>query len=206
MASNENDFLAGCAQLGLPLSHVQQLQLRQYYQLLATWNKTYNLVAPSTMADAWVRHFLDSAQVAPHLKEGATVLDFGSGAGFPGLVCAILKDIRLTTVERIGKKCLFQQEVVRQLGLKDRVRVVQGDVLTVTETYDFILARAVTTLTELMSLCQQHIHSSSVCLFLKGAEAQAEVAQLKQKMCVTSELVRSITSTDGFLVRLEVST
>ena len=206
MAATENDFLKGCAQLGLPLTHVQRDQLRQYHHMLTTWNKTYNLVSPATIADAWSRHFLDSAQVVPHLPEGSTVLDFGSGAGFPGLVCAILKDIKLTTVERVGKKCLFQQEVVRQLGLKDRVRVVQSDVLLVAETFDVVVARAVADMSLLMSLCRQHLHSSSFCLFLKGEDIELELTKLREKMCVTTQLSRSITSADGFLVRLEVST
>ncbi|MBF0251987.1 MAG: class I SAM-dependent methyltransferase, partial [Alphaproteobacteria bacterium] len=65
-------------------------RLRIYAALLERWQAKINLVGPDTLPDLWGRHMLDSAQLAPHIPEGARVADFGSGAGFPGLVLAAL--------------------------------------------------------------------------------------------------------------------
>ena len=90
-------------------------RLRLYVDLLKKWQKTINLVGKNTLEDAWDRHILDSAQLSAHIPQHATLLDIGSGAGFPGLVLAILRpDISVTLVESDTRKCVFMQTVARE--------------------------------------------------------------------------------------------
>ena len=82
------------------------VKFEQYANLLRDWSGRMNLVAPSTLNDIENRHFADSAQLADVLPSGVKVIDLGSGAGFPGVVLAIL-GWRVTCVESIGKKVSF---------------------------------------------------------------------------------------------------
>ena len=99
-------------------------RLKTYAALLADWNARHNLVSRASMADLWRRHFWDSAQVAPLIPTTArTLVDLGSGAGFPGLVLAELRpDLKVTLLESTAKKCGFLHAVADELGLKPEIR------------------------------------------------------------------------------------
>ena len=89
-------------------------RLERYAALLIKWNKTVNLVGRSTIADLWRRHMLDSAQLFPYLpKSAGRLVDFGSGAGFPGLVLAIMGAPDVHLVEANARKCAFLREAAR---------------------------------------------------------------------------------------------
>ena len=85
-------------------------RLQTYLALLARWQKKINLVGPSTLADPWRRHVLDSAQLLPHIAPGSSLVDLGSGAGFPGLVLAIMAQLDVHLVESDLRKTVFLQE------------------------------------------------------------------------------------------------
>ena len=95
----------------------------EYGALLSKWNKKINLVSKNTLVDIWGRHFLDSGQVINHVEaSGKRWVDVGSGAGFPGLVVALLLkdrkiDCDLILVEKNKKKVFFLNEVIRKLNL-----------------------------------------------------------------------------------------
>ncbi len=97
--------------------------LRLYYDMLISWNKKINLVSRKSIKTSWNRHFLDSAQLWLYLPQKANKwLDFGSGAGFPGLVIAFISkelkpDLKIVLVEKNKKKALFLNEVVNKIGL-----------------------------------------------------------------------------------------
>ena len=88
-----------------------------YSQILRTWQSKMNLVAPSTLNDVQRRHIDDSAQLADYLPKNVTVLDMGSGAGFPSVVLAIL-GWQVIAIESIRKKTIFLEEVKSKLNLK----------------------------------------------------------------------------------------
>src|SRR6266446_2343020 len=92
-------------------------RLEAYAALLAQWNERINLVGRDTRRDIWRRHFLDSAQLLPHVPAGTRSLaDLGSGAGFPGLVLAILGVCGVELVESDARKCAFLREAARIAG------------------------------------------------------------------------------------------
>ena len=89
-------------------------KLHLYHDLLISWQKKYNLVGPSTLKYVWERHFIDSAQLfslLPEQQKDKLIYDIGSGAGFPGMVLAIMGRKDIVLCESSSKKCLFLEEI-----------------------------------------------------------------------------------------------
>src|SRR5689334_23193896 len=143
-------------------------RLKAYADLLADWNARHNLVAKSTLPDLWHRHFLDSAQLAPLIPpEARTLADMGSGAGFPGLVLAVLRpELSVTLHEATTKKCAFLQAAADRMGIKVAIRNGRLEDL-VPQPFDVVTARALAPLPQLLSYAYPLTAPNSVCLFLK---------------------------------------
>lgn len=135
IASAEEEALLcrGAAQLGVSLDEVQLVQLRRYQALLAEWSAKMNLTAVRDPREVIVRHFLDSLALLRALPTQGTLpeptlVDIGSGAGFPGVFCALFRsDLHVTLVERIGKKAAFLSALRRELGLKYEVEALSAE-------------------------------------------------------------------------------
>jgi len=199
------EFLEGCKQMGLQPSALQLQQLETYVSLLRQWQKTYNLISSSTLDDIWVRHILDCAQLVPHIKSHVKVLDIGSGAGLPAVVLAILSEAEITACERLGKRVQFLRHVSREANLKEKLHVVQSDVLKLEGAFDIITARAVADLSMLFELSLHLAHEDTQWLLLKGQDYKNEIAALPSEICVTADVHRSITSIGGVVLGLKVS-
>ncbi|MEL7272061.1 MAG: 16S rRNA (guanine(527)-N(7))-methyltransferase RsmG [Pseudomonadota bacterium] len=174
----------------LAVKHVSretQERLAIYHRLLVQWQKQINLVAPSTLDEAWTRHFADSVQMVELAMDANHVIDLGSGAGFPGLILAICRadknDFRLDMVESVGKKCAFLRAVVRETGVQN-VHVHNGRIEAVLPTLpkpDVISARALASLDKLLDMGADQLTRGSAGLFPKGRDYQAEIdAALKR--------------------------
>lgn len=153
-------LVRGAAQLELPLSDLQIAQLSRYQALLAEWGEKINLTALRDPADIVTRHFLDSlalVRALPTASQLATcgldrsLVDVGSGAGFPGVLCALLRpELHVTLVERIGKKAAFLLALRRELGLHYKVEAVSADRLA--PRYAIAVSRAALPLLDWLSL------------------------------------------------------
>jgi len=148
-------------------------KFRLYEEQLAKWQKKINLVAPSTLQQVWLRHFADSAQLAPFLDKSQHIADMGAGAGFPGLVLSIL-GFNVTLIESDSRKCAFLKNMVRQLQLDCHVK--NQRIEDMQETYDVVTARALASLTNLFELC---LPLADHFVFLKGENWQAELKDLQ---------------------------
>jgi len=179
--------------------------LERYVILLAKWQKALNLVSNLTLAESWKRHILDSAQLVPLARNDARHwADLGSGAGFPGLVCAILArethpSTRFTLVESDARKCVFLREVARQTGisveiLNDRVEAIEP------LNADILSARALAPLSALLSYASPHLAQNGTCLFLKGARYDTELEQARTDWHMDVERVLSVTSPDAVIL------
>jgi len=176
-----------------------KVKFTKYKQLLCEWSNRMNLVAPSTLNDIDNRHIADSAQLADFLPRDANIIDLGSGAGFPGVVLAIL-GWHVTCVESIGKKVSFLTEVKNQLNL-DNLTIYHGRVedyiakLPRNNKYIFT-ARAFASLTKIIN----YVCSTNYELFLlKGRNIMDEIDVAKQKYHFDFQLFPSKTG-DGFIV------
>jgi len=153
-----------------------QQRLQTYLGLLQKWQKSVNLVASSTLEDAWGRHFEDSLQIAALVPQNVTVADIGSGAGFPGLVLAIARpDLKVHLIDSDSKKTTFLSVVSRETQLKNVV-VHTGRIEDILPTLkaNIVTARALASLDVLFGLTEsQWKHAFFV--FLKGADSQKEI-------------------------------
>ncbi len=170
--------------------------------MLEKWNPAINLVGRSTLADAWRRHVQDSAQLLAHAPAGATRwLDLGSGAGFPGLVLAILGAGEVHLVESDGRKATFLAEAARltesaitlHRGRLERLDSLEPDVIT---------ARAFAPLPRLLDLVEAQINEKSVFLLLKGQDIDKELTQATKYWKMRVERMPSLSDSHGTVLRL----
>ena len=161
--------------LGDDVSHETQEKLAHYAYLLEKWQKKINLVSTPTIAHLWRRHIIDSAQIIPLLNsaERLVIMDIGSGAGFPGLVLALLTPHQLHLVESDAKKCAFMRRVIGETGSTAIVHTSRIEDLSFIKP-DVITARALASLEKLLVLTQTQHHQTLRCIFLKGRSAQQE--------------------------------
>lgn len=181
-ADREGRLRDGCHALGLDLSDGQAGKLLAYLDLIAKWNKVYNLTAvrPDEML---VQHLLDSLAAVPPLQRQlggrpARLLDVGSGAGLPGVVFAICRpELQVDCVDTVGKKAAFVQQAASQLqlpnlrGLHDRVENLAGP-------YDVVCSRAFASLPDFVSWSVAALAEDGVWLAMKGKHPAAEIAAL----------------------------
>jgi 16S rRNA (guanine527-N7)-methyltransferase len=183
-------------------------KLSTYEALLRQWQKTINLVASGTLDAIWSRHFADSAQllaVAP--SDAKRWLDLGSGAGFPGLVLAIMlagrDGARVILVESDTRKAAFLGEVARRTGApvdirRERIETVATQVKL--GPVDVITARALAPLPRLLDLAAPAFSGHTIGLFLKGRDAQAEVDAARERWSFDGELQPSLTDLSSRIV------
>lgn len=180
-------------------------RLETYAKLLNQWQAKINLVAPGTLSEVWHRHFADSAQlVALAPAEAGTWLDLGSGAGFPGLVVAALLaekgQCRVTLCESDTRKAAFLADVKRKLGLAVDIMPTRIEIDSTHASVgqvDVVSARALAPLQRLVPLAAPFFHEQTVGLFLKGREAEKEIAEAAEAWTFSFELKPSMTDRDG---------
>lgn len=181
---------AGVAPLGVPLDDDRLAQLDQYARLILAWNQRINLTAVTDPTGIALRHFADSLSVAAvwQPKRAETVVDVGSGAGFPGLVLKIVwPAIALTLIEATGKKAAFLLEAVRVLQLGG-VQVVAARAEEAAhrpdlrEQFDRALARAVAPLPTLLELTVPFLKVGGRALLHKSGDLGGELTAAEQAM------------------------
>ena len=183
-------------------------RLEAYEALLKQWQRAVNLVAPSTLNHVWHRHFADSAQILRLAPDAQSWVDLGSGAGFPGLVLAILLAERptppqITLIESDSRKAAFLREVARRTGVAVDIlstRIEDAATQSKVKQPQVVTARALAPLDRLLGLAALLSPPSAVGVFLKGREAAAEVEAAQKTWTFTAEMVPSITDPAGRIV------
>ena len=187
------ELIAGAAALGCPLDDAQADRLLGYLDLLARWNKVYNLTALRDPAQMLTHHLLDSlAVIAPmrrHLVEvgsrvrgndgGSTVLDVGSGGGLPGVVIAATQlNITVTCVDTVQKKVTFVRQVAAELRLPNlQARHTRVEAITDTQ-WPLITARAFASLPDIVTLTRPLLAPGGVWMAMKGQHPAEEITAL----------------------------
>ncbi len=152
--------------------------LELYAALLARWQKVKNLVAPGTLDDVWQRHFADSAQLLALAPDARVWLDLGTGAGFPGLVVAIMRKSDSQTmvhlVESNARKCAFLRDVARQTGAAVEIHNRRIESLSRARSLaevEIVTARALTPLPQLLKFVEPFVERGARALLFQGARA-----------------------------------
>ena len=178
-------------------------RLEVYAAHLRRWQGAINLVSRASLDDLWRRHFLDSAQLLRHAPAGVHWLDLGSGAGFPGLVLAIM-GARVTLVESDQRKCVFLREAARLSGAAVSILAQRiEDPPTGMDAVDIITARALAPLDRLIALAAPWAGLDTVGLFPKGQDVDSELTRCAKYRRIRFEMLPSITAPAARIVRVE---
>ena len=171
------------AQMGVSretMAHLDQLE-----QLLRKWNPAINLVAQSSIAALWSRHYLDSAQVFSIASPTTGVwADLGSGGGFPGLVVAILAherapELQVILVEADRRKAAFLATLVRECALRAQI-IAERIESTPPLAAQFLSARALAPLPKLLDYAERHLKEGGMAMFSKGSNWRDEVSEARR--------------------------
>jgi 16S rRNA (guanine527-N7)-methyltransferase len=170
------------------LSAQQQYQYGQLYNLYESWNEKINVISRKDIENLYVHHVLHSLGIAKVIsfKKGSSVLDVGTGGGFPGIPLAIMfPEVHFHLVDSIGKKINVVKGVSESVGLKN-VKAEQARAEELNGDYDFVVSRAVTRLKEFVGWTHRRIKKKSEhpikngILYLKGGELTDELAEIRR--------------------------
>lgn len=178
-------------------------KLQAYDVLLHKWQKTINLVSPNTLQNSWERHILDSVQVADNVSRESLVLyDLGCGAGFPGLVIAMLRpDINVHLIESDQRKCSFMRAVSRETSTPVTIhnnRIENIDL----PAPNIITARALASLKDLLTLCEKWKNSDTTMLFLKGETHEQEIREAQEVYDISVKIIPSALEENSVLLKI----
>ena len=179
-------------------------RLEGFAALLAKWQRAINLVAPDSLPDLWRRHMLDSAVLLPLIPTGArTLVDLGSGGGFPGLVLAIMGVPEVHLLESDTRKCAFLAEAGR-LFAPGRVRVHRGRIEAAPPiAADVVTARAVAGLPDLLGYAARFLKPGGICLFLKGRRVEDELTLAGQTWTMAADRLPNPAESSGIILRIK---
>jgi 16S rRNA (guanine527-N7)-methyltransferase len=180
-------------------------RLKAFVGLLTDWNARHNLVSHASLADVWRRHMWDSAQLAPLLPTASfSLVDLGSGAGFPGLVLAILlreQHCRVVLYEATRKKAEFLAAVASATDTPVEIRNVRIEAAA-TEPLDVVTARACAPLDKLLGYVEPFQTAHTTNLFLKGQNAAAELTEAHKSWRMTAHRHQSQTDPSGVILEI----
>jgi len=184
------------------------ISLKKYEYLLINANKNLNLVGKSTINDIWDRHFLDSAQVIDFIdKKDKSLVDIGSGAGFPGLILAILaKDrkipLKITLVEKSLKKAKFLNQTIQQLNLN--VQVLNINVIEEVNKFsnDVFVARAFKPLKIILELMHKKTNNLKKFFVFLGKSGHEQLLQASKSWDIEYKQRMSVTSNDSLILEI----
>lgn len=189
----------------LPSDQLDKLEI--YADLLAKWQAKINLISKNTLDDAWQRHFADSAQLAALIPEESKILfDLGSGAGFPGMVLAILRpDLEIHLVESDQKKCAFLQNVSRETNCAAHIHNQRIENVSRETIPDVVSARALSSLAELLNYCQEWISlkPNLSLIFPKGENYAQEIEIARKTYDFEVEVKPSQTDENGHILMIQ---
>ncbi|WP_250675176.1 16S rRNA (guanine(527)-N(7))-methyltransferase RsmG [Paraclostridium ghonii] len=188
--TNADILKQGIEELGLKCSDETINKFRKYREILVEWNQKMNLTGIEEEKEVYIKHFLDSVAVVKegYIKDGMSIIDVGTGAGFPGLPLRIcLENSKVTLLDSLNKRINFLSEVCKNIDIDD-VELIHGRAEdfgkdgNYREQYDIATARAVAGLPILMEFCAPFIKVGGYFVCLKGPNADTELEESKKAM------------------------
>ena len=187
---NNRDLLKeGAKEYSISLSNAQIDKFSQYARLLAEWNEKINLTAITDPEGIVIKHFLDSLSISEFIPdETKTLIDVGTGAGFPGIPLKIIRDnLKVTLLDSLDKRVKFLNEICNNLMLKDIVSVHGraedfGVDKKYREHFDFVTARAVASLPVLLEYCLPFVSIGGMFIAMKGPDGKEELKESQKAL------------------------
>jgi 16S rRNA (guanine527-N7)-methyltransferase len=183
-AENKDLLIEGAKAFGIDLNEKAIQSFETYLKELLKWNQRINLTAIRSEKGIVLKHFLDSLSVNPHLPKHSSILDIGSGAGFPGIPLKIIQpSLEVTLIDSVRKKVDFQRHIIRMLGLKGTEaihgRVQDKEILqSLGGRFDIVLSRAFSDLQTLLALSLPFLKREGTVIAMKGEVDPNEIGLL----------------------------
>jgi 16S rRNA (guanine527-N7)-methyltransferase len=176
--------------------------LERFTALLLRWNQTVNLIARKDESCLWQRHIADSLQLTTLMQPmPERAIDLGSGAGFPGLVLALATGVHFDLIEADQRKAAFLREAVRVTGASAQVHATRIETTRLPPA-SLLTARALAPLPALLDLATPLLAAGGICLFLKGANVQAELTDAARRWHMQVESLPSQTASEARILRI----
>lgn len=186
----EKEMIEYLKELNINLSKEQIKQFYDYMNLLIEWNKVMNLTGIIDPKEIIIKHFIDSLTVLSKIKEKDTIIDVGTGAGFPGIPIKIaLPETKVVLLDSLNKRINFLNEVIERLKLKNIETIHEraeelGRNKKHREKYDVAIARAVAPLNILLEYLMPFVKINGKCLCMKGSNIKDEIENSKNAIKV----------------------
>lgn len=175
-------------ELNIDLSEIQLKQFYDYMNILTEWNKVMNLTAITEPKEIIIKHFVDSLTVLDKIKDENSIIDVGTGAGFPGIPIKIAcPDIKVILLDSLNKRINFLNEVIKELNLEN-IETFHGRAEDYgrdknhREKYDVAIARAVAPLNILLEYLMPFVKVNGKCICMKGVKAEEEIENSKRSV------------------------
>lgn len=200
MELNTSVFYSGIEKLGILLSEQQIKQFLKYYEMLIEKNKVMNLTAITEFEEVVVKHFIDSISIAKYysMEKVSSVIDVGTGAGFPGIPLKIVyPDLSVTLLDSLNKRVKFLAEVCEELGLQN-VEIIHGraedfgNIADYREKYEVCVSRAVANLSTLSEYCLPFVKIGGYFIPYKSGNIDEELQSSKKALNILGAKVEKI--------------
>ncbi|GGQ25725.1 16S rRNA (guanine(527)-N(7))-methyltransferase RsmG [Shewanella litoralis] len=185
------------AEMKISATELQQKQLVGFVEMLAKWNKAYNLTSVRDPEQMLIRHIMDSLAVSPYL-EGQRFIDVGTGPGLPGIPLAIMNpDKQFVLLDSLGKRIRFQKQVQFELkinnitSVESRVEAYQPD-----DKFDGVLSRAFASIQDMLSWCHHLPTEKGIYYALKGQLNEQELQQMPAGFSLVETIVLHVPKLD----------
>lgn len=196
---NINLLKNGAAEFGIDLSQTQLLQFARYHESLIQWNEKINLTAITDEREVVLKHFVDSISVLRYFpKDAKTLIDVGTGAGFPGIPLKIIqKELKVTLLDSLEKRVRFLDAVIEENQLTN-IQAVHGRAedfareKTHREAYDIGIARAVAALPVLCEYILPFVKKGGLFIAMKGSEVQQELKQAEKAISILGGVLKEV--------------
>lgn len=194
---NTTQFMKDVSSLGISLSEKQVEQFLRYYEMLVQWNEMMNLTAITDYEDVMKKHFVDSLSLVKvcDLTGSLSLIDVGTGAGFPGLAIKIaFPDIKVTLLDSLGKRIHFLEEVISNLGIQG-VNAVHGRAedyvkhSKIRESFDLCVSRAVANLSTLSEYCLPFVKVDGLFVSYKSEKVAEELENAERAISILGGVV-----------------
>ena len=182
----------------IEINERQQEQLYIYMGLLQQWNEKINLTAIIEQKEVLQKHFVDSLTILPYIPKNSTIIDVGTGAGFPGIPIKIVEEeIQLTVLDALNKRVMFLQEVIKKLSLEN-VKIIHeraeiaGKDMNCREQFDIAVSRAVAPLSVLVEYLLPFVKLGGKCICMKGSNIEEEIKNSQKAVQILGGEIETI--------------
>ena len=194
----EKEIMGYVEELGIKLSKEQAGMFFNYMNLLLEWNEKINLTAITEEKEVIVKHFVDSLTISKYIPEGASLIDVGTGAGFPGIPLKIIRDdLKITLLDSLQKRINFLDVVIKELNLKNvetiHARVEEfGKNSKYRESFEVATSRAVANLSTLTEYLLPLVKVGGIAVCMKGSSIEEELETSKKAINVLGGKVSNV--------------